>query len=126
MDEDLIAELRACRDPLAVAALLRRCGCDNGYAFQAAVVRCRFTPLGEALRLFWWFNPEEGDLAFDRTTEVAGLQLELIKRVEIGYYPKAGVRWSYFDESRASDDADTVLESFQGIVPRCMLGTEFS
>ncbi|MBA3845312.1 MAG: hypothetical protein H0X45_01580 [Planctomycetes bacterium] len=127
MPDDLLTKLRSCRDSDEMAAFLRRVDFDNGYAFQAAVTRCRLTPLAEALRLFWWFSPIEGDLAFDRTTEVSGLQLEMIKRVEIGYYPKAQMHWSFFGvrQPNAAQIAG-VLDHFQGIVPRSMLGTEFN
>lgn len=127
MNDDLVGRVDACRKPADIVRLLADTGFANGLDFQTAIVRHRATPLGEVLRLFWWFNPAEGDLMFDRASAVAGLQLELMKRVEIGYYPKGGVQWSYFGERTPGDDeVDELLAEFQGIVPKYMLGTEVS
>lgn len=122
---DAVAALASCRTSKEVHEFITESGAD-GRDFRLALIRCRLAPLGDILRFFWWLNPGENDLMMDRSTEEAGLQLELIQRVEIGFYPKAGVEWSYFSEPPSEDQIAAVLDGLQGLAPRCMLGTEFN
>jgi len=121
-----VQSLQSCRTPQEIHACVREHGLNSNDPFQLALVRNPRTPLAVALKIFWFHDPFEG-LMHDRSTGESGFLLEIIKRVEIGYYPKGGIPWSHFDDAvPAEEEVEDMLEELQGIVPRCMLGTEFN